>query len=952
MQRESNWRNWTTLIVTLLCFLFMSPTLRYVTFVFNEQPPVEADYSTKEEFEEKTKAYEDKRAALQRKSIKLGLDLIGGVDVLLQIDEDQARTRLLEKMKDDLLYRMRNDVNPISAVVDLTPDKRELSVSLREPRDARRASVILNRYVEGGTLSEFDQAGFERTGKTEIALAEPMLRRELSDAIANAEKTIRNRVDEFGVTQPSVSLQPETFSIRVQVPGEKDPEYVISQIIKPAQLAFYMLYEDPDGMSNESLADQLYEKVETEDRFGKTVEVFRLREGSQLPQGCIGMEGVDTDTGPGGQVTSVDRMYIVKRQVAMDGSNLRNAGVRTNPASLDSPIYVSFEFNAEGARALRKLTKENQGKRMAVALDKKIYSAPVIEEVIPDGAGIIRGSFSYDEANDLALVLKAGALPADLKPVEKRAVGATLGATSIRESVRALGIASACITVFMILYYGTAGLISIVALVLNMLLIVACLDLFNATLTLSGIGGMILTIGMAVDANVLIYERMREELARGRELRAAIRAGFRRAFSVIFDSNLTTLLAAFVLLQFGEGTVKGFALTMVFGLIANLFTGLTVTYAICSLWFRWRGKLSLGFLRFFQNTKWDFIGMRYVSWSASGLAILISLSVLLFRGPQYAVDFEGGVLTEVRLNNVASSDDRSNEIRDALRAVGVSGEQSRVQKISREGFSDYLLRIPLLTPEGQTEGDVSYTEERVTNDGLRGVFGQEGVTVLSTSSVGTEVGQTFREIAILVIIGASICILAYLWFRFELVFGIAAVIALVHDITIVTGLITILNLQISLDVVSALLILLGFSVNDTIVIFDRIRENSHMMFGKPFKQICNDAMNVSLSRTVITSGTVLVVMTIMYFFGGRSLQPFALVMIIGGVVGTYSSDFIAAPFVFWWNQRQHGRLVEQLGRKPATPKAVEEEMGIETAPATASASTSTSSQAPRRRGRR
>lgn len=899
MQRESNWRYYFILIVFVLCLIFIYPTARYVTFLFTNPTPEGEDATV-------VAAYDEEKGRLQRQAIKLGLDLIGGVDVLLGVDRQSMREKKLGDMREEMAKILRD--NRISASLKLNKAGTGLTLAVEDKADARQAANLLSDYVDPnrGRFDRFEKDRFLQEGEGTLYLAERYFNQEVKDSIETAEKVIRERVDEFGVTQPSVSLQSGTeglSGIRVQVPGEKDPDYVISQIIRPAQLEFYLVHEE-----SEQLAAELYEEKEVEYVRGETRKEFVLKEGKSLPTGYIGMVGETTDRSTTPPSTR-RQMYIVKYPPEMTGKHLRDAYVQTNAADLNNPIKVGLTFDSIGAGEFRRVTREQLEKRLAIALDKKIYSAPVIRSVIPNGQAVIEGNFDSQEARDLALVLKAGALPADLKAEEKRAVGPTLGFESITQSVRALAMAGALITAFMVVYYGMAGFIAIIALLLNILVIVACLDLFNATLTLSGIGGMILTLGMAVDANVLIYERIREELEGGRDLRAAIRSGFGRAFSVIFDSNLTTLLAAFVLLQFGEGSVQGFALTMAFGLLANLFTGLTVTYALCSLWFNMRGKLSLGALHLLRKPRVNFIGIRYGSFSLSAILVAGGLIFLVAnKGPNFAVDFQGGVMSEVRIQN--TEEDMSESLKKALPT-----DQAKVQRVKTAEENDYLVRMALQQnpDKPHLDGDPNYTQS-VIEKSLTDAFGDK-VIIMGTTSVSKEVGQEFQWIAITVVLSASFCILLYLWFRFELVFGVAAVIALLHDLIITLSLITIFGVQISLDIVSALLILLGFSVNDTIVIFDRVRENSRSMFGHSFKDICNSAMNRTLSRTLITSGTTLLVMLIMYFWGGHSLAPFALTLIIGSLVGTYSSDFVATPLVYWWNERQQGKLVEQLGRK-------------------------------------
>jgi SecD/SecF fusion protein len=944
MQRESNLRYYIILAVTVLCLYSIWPTGRYVYFSFTQKRP---------QAEAEIKGYDKQKADLQRGAIGLGLDLVGGVDVLLKVDAEKARTRLVALEGDRLHAALKE--KRINYILDPAKVKDGLVLTVPNKADTHQVVNTIRGFYDSdrGAFEGFDEGAFHQTGQGTLKLSDRYFKHEMRPLVENARNIIERRVDAFGVTQPSVSMQDAgegVSAIRVQVPGEKDPEYVISQLIRPAQLEFYLVHPkqmlDTDPPYQQAYTDEFYETRIVKDARGKDKTEFVPKK--DLDSGYMGMEGeINDDKSPTGKKGV---MYIVKDQPSMTGEHLRIAYVTSNPSNISNPIAVSFVLDQQGASDFRQITTANLRGHLAIALDGSIKSAPLIRSVIPNGLGEIEGSFSPQEAQDLAQVLKTGALPADLKADQKRTIGPTLGEQSLIQSMKAMAIAAVAITVFMIVYYGTAGFISIFALILNLLIIIACLGMFNATLTLSGIGGIILTIGMAVDANVLIYERIRDEILSGRPLRAAIRAGFGRAFPVIFDSNLTTLLSAFVLLQFGEGSVRGFALTMVFGLIANLFTGLTVTYALCSLWFRIRGSLSIGSLCMFRNPKINFIGLRFVSFSISGALILFCLVALTLRGgPDFAVDFKGGVLSEVRILN--STKDESQEITKVL-----PGEQSRVQKVEVTDKNDYLIRLALQSrPEGGSKtGDTEYTQ-KVIESKLTEKYTKDGVEFLGTTTVSKEVGQTFRSIALLVVIGATMCILAYLWFRFELVFGVAAVIALLHDLICTIGIITLWKVQMSLDVVSALLIMVGFSVNDTIVIFDRIRENSHTMFGRSFKEICDDAMNKSLSRTLITTGTVVGVMVVMYFFGGTSLVPFAKVMIVGGLIGTYSSDFVAAPLVYMWNEYKKGRVAVELGRKPTLPIQPQEPapaMAAATAGTAGGTVVSSGTSAPQRRGRR
>jgi SecD/SecF fusion protein len=964
MQRESNWRNYATVFVTALCLMLIYPTLRYVHFVYTQPEPVRTESQTEEQYQQELDDWQSRKEELQRKSIKLGLDLVGGVDVTLTIDKEKTLTSFLREQGDDLLRELSD--KQIDAQIAPNDKGDRLVVELADKANAAQVLPILEKKVENKWFEDFDQSAFQSTGKAEIALSPLVLDKRLSDNLSSVVNSIRNRVDTFGVTMPSVSQQGKT-AVRVQVPGERDGKKLIEEVIRPAQLQFYALYTDntdsPSFSAHDAKVKELFEPVEWPRRGGdvetrnyvrykikednETAVGFRLKEGKKLPTGYIVLPGKPLT--PELEAKSdikepVGKVFIVKRNPEMNGSDLREAYMQNDPSDLQNPISVSIQFGKTGAPRLAKLSRDYLQKRVAIALDGNVYSAPKFESVIPSGSGRITGSFTADEAHSLALVLKAGSLQAELKSGDTRVIGPTLGAESIVKSMKAMAISAICISAFMIVYYGTAGVISIVALVLNLLVVIACLNLFNATLTLSGIGGIILTIGMAVDTNVLIYERMREELENGRTLATALRAGFDRAFAVIFDSHLTILLSAFSLLQFGQGSIQGFALTMVFGLVANLFTGLTVTFALCLIYFNLRKTLSLGKLHIFRNPTLDFINLRKLTFPFSGFMVVAALLFLIVRGgPEMAVDFKGGVVTEVRLEG---DGDQTEAIKKVLSQQGES--QARIQKVINE--NTYIIRSPLLkAPTADVDAN-RFTQETIEGMLKAAYPDEKQMKIVSSTSVSPEVGQQFTEIAIMVTLVASLSILVYLWFRFELVFGVAAVIALLHDLTITLGLMTLLGFQTDLDIVSALMIMLGFSVNDTIVIFDRVRENSHTMFGRSFKDICNAAMNRSLGRTIITSGTAVLTMVVMFFIGGRSLQPFALTLIIGGIVGTYSSDFIAAPLVYWWNERDKGKLMEHLGRKGTGPVTTVEGQPAATA---AMATVATSGEAAaRRRGRR
>jgi SecD/SecF fusion protein len=930
MPKELNWRILFIIAVTLVCLVLIYPTARYFIRVtthpqprdalrlletkfseYFQAPPPETDRlwrdfeakldellavrdipSQRDAIMDQLQVIPDKRKeflgllddlAAQRqlqklrdKSIKLGLDLQGGVDVLLSVDMEKAALDRLRTVRDRMKRTFQD--NNIDATFEMKEKAKSLLITLEDQKDYRATAHILDEFRD--FFEPFDVETLQ-SGHLELTLNPDVAKRYAQDAVDSALKVIRQRVDELGVTQPSVAKQGAN-RIRVQLPGERDPERVVRTIIRPATLEFRLLHDNNDELVR-SLVD----------------EKGNLLPDAQIPAGYILLKGEVTSHDPKTRATTVkeDVPFLVRDKAEITGKNLVNSWVNYNEASLESPVQVWLEFDRQGARDFRETTTNNLHKRLAVVLDNYVYSAPVIDEVIPNGVCFIRGNFTMEEARELSLVLKAGALPAELKPEEKRAVEATLGTDSIKSSVKALVSGAVIVVLFMILYYGSAGLIADFALVLNVLVILAVLAMARATLTLSGIGGVLLTIGMAVDANVLIYERIREEAGGGKPLKAAVSNGFRRAFTVILDSNMTTLIAALVLLQFAEGSVQGFALCMTVGLLANLYTGLTVTHSVTDLWVGLRNKISLGRLAIFRNTNVKFIAMRYGSYALStGLILLCIGTLIVNKGPTYAVDFSGGVVSDVAFHKTTST----SEVRKALTQAGITGE--RVQKVA--GQNEYSVRTKLM------ENNLDKTQATVET-ALRNYFGPQNFTVLGTQSIGNEIGQEFIQIALTALIIASVCILIYLGFRFQLVFGAAAVIALLHDAFITLGLITLLGREVSLDVVSALLIVIGYSVNDTIVIFDRIRENMRSVFGKSFREIADMSINQSLSRTFITAGTTLMVILAMYFLGGKGLNDFALTLLIGIAFGTYSSSFVATPLVYEYSQRKGLRIAKE-----------------------------------------
>jgi len=881
MFKKTNWWLVLILLITAVSVYLIYPTSRYFAFVARTPRP--------EAGSDQEQIYDEKVQNLKRKSITPGLDLQGGVDILLSVDQQKTGRDQLQRVIRQMKRQFRN--NTIDASFELDPESNTLVFRILNTKDFRQANNILEDWK--GIFVAFDSGALKDGESLNLSLASTYTDKIYEDALQGSEKVLRNRVNEFGLTQATVVRQGNN-RVRVQIPGEKNPQKVIQNMLRPAQLEFRIVSDE-----SRERAPELYEEKEVNGQTVRTVKTEEVPPGQRLFFGEVS----ERDPKRFGVKEKRTIAYLLKEEVVLTGANLEETYVEVVQSDLESPIHINLAFNREGSRTFKELTEQNRGKQLAILLDGTVYTAPFIKEVISNGRCYISGSFDMEEAREISQVLKAGSMPARLKVEHKQTVGATLGTDTIRASVKVLLIGAALVVCFMILYYGVAGMIADIALALNVILILAVLSMARATLTLSGIGGILLTVGMAVDANVLIYERIREEIKKGKALKMAVKQGFDRAFHVIWDSNFTTLITAFILLQFAVGTVKGFALTMAIGLLVNLYTGLGVTHCLTDIWVNWKNKIHLGFLSIFSNTKINFMKWRHVAYVVSALLILSGIfSMIVNKGPNYAVDFEGGLLTQVQFKEEVSGED----IRSVFLSAGVPS--MRVQRVT--GTDEFLIKMKKMIDDDEGDKTEDFVEKT-----LGASFGTGKFEIRSVQQVGNEIGEEFRVIAVRSVIIAAIAILIYIGFRFQFVFGLGAVGALIHDFLITVGILTIFGREISLEVVSALLMIIGYSINDTIVIFDRIRENMRTVYGKKFGDIANLSINQSLNRTVLTSGTTFIPMLIMFFFGGKGLADFALTICIGVIVGTYSSSFVATPIVYEWMKKKGFKGAEEVTRK-------------------------------------
>lgn len=739
------------------------------------------------------------------------------------------------------------------------------------------------------------------------------IRQEVQDVVL---QQITRRVNDFEAKEPIIQTQ-GTTQIQVQLPGEKDVERAQRLITKVAQLNFHTVAGSDETFAflekvkqahpEEFVAflipptrsgEPLRTSVENYDRAKRLFE--QASEEKLLPEG----KTILFSQTPKAFEEQFYSLYVVDTVPLMPGEGLSTASAIPDQAN---PPYweILFGFGPEAAATFGEVTKANIGRAMAIVVDNVVVAAPVIRDQI-SANGSISGSFEGEEARDLAIALNSGSMVVPVREEYTGVVGATLGRDSIRKGVMSSLAGLALVAAFVLVYYRAAGLIAVICLAINAILVIAAMAYFGMTLTLPGIAGLILSIGMAVDANVLIYERLREELALGHTLLSSVESGFKRAAVTILDANVTTLIAAIVLFQFGTGPIEGFAITLSIGVLASVFTALVVSKAMFD------AALSRGLIKHLtmmsiipNDRKIAFMGARNVCMAVSAVAIVLSMSYFFYRGwDNFGVDFTQG--TSLKLTLLTESEVDTDAIRGALGDAGFSGPQVQRSSSDLSGLGNtFLVRVgdvggDVLSSDG-TEPAGKTISQRV-QDALAPLTGKaaaEGVELDDVQTVGPSVGAQLRGDALEALFWSLFMILLYVTFRFEWKFAAGAVVALVHDLLIVVGIMSLLGRQISMPTIAALLTIVGYSLNDTIVVFDRIREDIKLYRGKGYKlaQLMDIAINATLSRTMLTSGTTLFVVVVLYFFGGDSINDFALALILGIGIGTYSSIFIASPVV-------------------------------------------------------
>ena len=909
---------------------------------------------------------------VQAKSINLGLDLKGGMNVMLQVQLEDL-VRALSKNNQSAEFN-----NAIALAKENQKDSREDFITLFAEAWEQTSNGLPLAHVFG-TIDMVGKIGPESTDAEVI----DVIRAESESAIANSFNVLRNRIDRFGVTQPNIQKLGNSGRILVELPGVKEPERVRKLLQGTASLEFWPTYDYNElqgylAEANTLLANILVDETVVEETVAETPEtevdsllaaelqqqaeeakleaellkknpLFSVLAPAQFNSACLGYAHY-ADTSKINKYFAMPQvkalfpaefkpMWTVKAsqmdenifelvaikavsadgKAPLDGGYVTDARVQFGNAG-GSP-EVSMTMNGEGAGIWARLTGDNVGKQIAIVLDGMVYSYPRVNGKIEGGSSSITGDFTLEEAEDLANVLKSGKLPAPATIIQEQVVGPSLGAESINAGMISFVLAFVLVLIYMVLFYAGAGLVADIALLCNVLLLFGTLVSFGAVLTLPGIAGLVLTLGMAVDANVIIYERVKEELRAGKGLSKAIADGYSNAYSAIIDGQVTTLLTGFVLFVFGSGPVQGFATTLIIGIITSMVTSIFITRIIFDdrvskgKNVTFDNKITRNFL---QNTKVDFIGKKKIAYIVSGTLILLSILSISFKGFTYGVDFTGGRTYVVRFDQPANVE----EVRAAVNAAfdnaaandeTVDNSAAEVKQFGGES----QIKITTTYKVDNEASEVDTEVEGILYEALKGFYAEELTIdeftstqdnpngIVSSDKVGPTIANDITRDAFIAVILALIVIFGYIAVRFKgWTWGLGGVVGLAHTALIVIGFFSFFSgiLPFSLDIdqtfIAAILTIIGYAINDTVVIFDRIREYKELHPKSDFKQNVNAALNSTLSRTMNTSLTTLITMLAIAIFGGEVIRGLAVALILGIVIGTYASIFIATPIMY------------------------------------------------------
>ena len=828
-----------------------------------------------------TKKGEEKQTFLKEnpkvgaKSINFGLDLAGGTAITLEIDKSNVKGDDIKDIQEQSLEIIRNRVDQYGlSEPQISPSGDDrIVVELAGVDDSTaKALVGSTAKLEFKILAEAEK--FTQV----VGLIDQYLTRQTTDIVADsaaADSTVAkadSAKDTTKVLSDDELLGKAPAAEVAAVDSAKDSAAVEAQPaseVGVALSAYYLSFGNGGFIAEENV-----EKVK---KLLATDGVQKLIPRDVAFAFGSGLEPVQRDS-----KIKAKRLYLLKRRAEM-------RPYRVSDGVSAGEVAVSLKFGGIGPKKFSAVTAANIGKQMAIVLDNQVISAPVIRDRIPNGEAQITGLDDMAEANRLSVVLRAGALKAPMKIIESRSVGATLGEENIVQGFGSGAIGLILCLVFMVAYYRLGGLIASFGMVINTLVTAAVMSVFNATLTLPGIAGFILVVGMSLDANVIIYERIREELKNGLTARAAVAKGYERAFGAILDSNLTTVLTGLILYKIGTGSVKGFGLTLTIGILTSLFCAITVTRSILDWKLAKRDATTLsigGGFKAINEANLQIIPNRRRFGLISMILIVASIAFIAIKGFDFSIDFTGGQVYTVQYQDDAKHE---KDLSKALSAAGISG--TKVRTLGGTSANSYQISMRA-SDDAQFEVKMAQAFEKA---------GQK-CEIVAKDNVGPTIGKELRFNAILSVILAWLGILIYVWFRFGkfgLGFGVAAVLGLVHDTVITLGFISAFGLSFDGALIASLLTMIGYSVNDTIVNFDRIRENTAVYGSSNFAETINKSMNQCFSRTMVTSLTTLFVCVILAVMGGSSIRD----QCFGILIGTYSSVCICSPIVLWWSKR-------------------------------------------------
>ncbi len=677
-----------------------------------------------------------------------------------------------------------------------------------------------------------------------------------------AIEILRKRLEANKIYEVEITPTADKFiTVKAPITSKSEKKQLLDLIQINANLRFRLVHKDNAVLVQQYLADKANFKTP------------------------IGYELMEVTTFRKGDEPIVET-YFVETRAQMDGKGVIEAYPTRDQFG---QRMIALRFNADGAEKFAKVTSKHVGRQLAIVLDGKLYCAPNIKDAITGGQATISGQFSQEELTNISNALSSGGFPFIIKVNSVSDTDPKLGAESVRNGIYAGIGALLIVVVFMMIYYRLSGVIACLALGVNVILVLGALAAFEATLTLPGMAGIILTIGMAIDANVLVFERIREELQVGKGLASAIDFGYSKAYSSVLDANITTLFVAVILMNIGTGPIKGFAVTLTIGIITSLFTALFLTRLVFDYLTRFTNIKTLTMMQCFKKPKFNFLGYSKIFAVISLAAIVVSFAIFAIKGKDtLSVDFTGGTL--VNFNYTQRVNPQA--VEKALKDQKINAQVS----YKTGSNNDHKLEVLVQS------GDSSVSMETIENT-LNKAYPELKLTNGNEFRVGGLIGMEFSKTAILAIILSFIGIIIYVSFRYEFAYGMAGVLALVHDVIITSGIFICLGREFSLTVMAALLTIIGYSINDTVVIFDRIREGVALHPNDSYKDVVNLSINETLSRTLITSITTLFVVVILCLFGGVAINDFVLVMLIGILVGTYSSICIASPIVAVWHKK-------------------------------------------------